>query len=225
MKKIIHLMLSLLLCMAMALPAFADTFVPSVGEKPAPDVEDAVMGEEEERVTPCIVVTTIDEAQEKSTDIHQEARDELLMVYEKLSDGTMKVPTPEGYVIRDLVDISFLKGDCIEDGDGHDEWLSQENTAIFVDFKLSVSEKDGLIVLVFVNGEWCAVPVIINDDGTVTCEFHDFGPVAFCVKGQTQPPAPTGDTIVRDLALWVVLIAVSAAAMVALVVYRRKSAN
>ena len=106
MKKIIALILALVLILAVAAPAFAaSTFVPSISYKDGPEIEDAEMNGE--NVGDCIVITSIQQAKDKSTDIYQEDRDLLLEVYEKLNSGEMKLPIEEDHVIRELLDVSF----------------------------------------------------------------------------------------------------------------------
>ena len=65
MRRIACLLLALMMCVMVAMPAMAadDTFVPSISYKDGPDVEDATMGDED--VTGCIVVTSLKEAKEK----------------------------------------------------------------------------------------------------------------------------------------------------------------
>lgn len=221
MRKTLHMVLALVLCAALICPALASEFVPSISEKPAPEIGTATGGTED--LTPCIVITTITEADEKSTDIHQESRDELLEVYEALASGTMKLPLEGDYVIRELVDVSFRATDCIEAGDKHDEWLEEENTSIEIVFKLQLAPETELIVMKYDDGAWETVPTTHNSDGTLTCIFDDFCPVAFCVPvEETQDPVHTGDTIGRELVLWVVLMVLSAVMIVVLLTRRRK---
>ena len=91
MRRTIYLLITLLLCMSIAIPAFAaeGTFVPSITYKDGPDVTSAQMDGDD--VGGCLIVTTIKEAEEKSTDITQEERDTLLKVYEDLKAGEIKL--------------------------------------------------------------------------------------------------------------------------------------
>ena len=67
-------LLALLLLAVLAMPAFAaeNEFVPSITYKDGPEIEKAQ--QEKEDVTPCLVVTSIIQAKNKDTDIHQEDR-------------------------------------------------------------------------------------------------------------------------------------------------------
>lgn len=225
MKKIVALILALVLILAVAAPAFAaGTFVPSVSYKDAPEIEDAEM--RDEQVGVCLEISSITDAKEKTTDIYQEDRDELLEVYAKLEDGSMKLPIEGDYVIRDLVDVSFKASECVEQDHQKEEWLAQEGNTITVTFDLGVDANAEVLVLSYVNGQWIpAEKVINNGDGTVTVTFEDICPVAFCVvNGKTDGPAQTGDVLGQDLMLWILLMVVSMAGIVGLNIYRRKRA-
>ena len=234
MKKILCVAVAVVTCAVLACPVLANEFVPSISEKPAPEVEAATGGEQE--LTPCIAVTTIPEAQEKTTDIHQEARDELLEVYEELVSGTMELPIEGDYVIRELVDVSFLETDCIVAGDKHDEWLAEEDTFVSLVFDLQVAPETEMVVMVYIDGEWVSIPATNNGDGTLTCVFYEFCPVAFCVMVEdtevpvtpsdppVDPSAPpaTGDTVGESLTLWITLMAISFVGILLLVIFRCK---
>ena len=217
MRKVVSLILAMALCIGVACPVFAATnpFVPSVTYKDGPEIESAdVHGD-------CLVVTTITQAQDKSTDIFQEERDTLLDVYEQLEDGTMKLPIPDNYVIRDLVDVSWQKTACVDPSHGHDEWLDEDNTQITITFNLGVPAGANVRVLTYVDGEWIeAVSVINNGDGTVTVVLEHIGITAFCVDRDVNiEPPKTGDNIM----LYVGMMVASFAVMVVLfVVWRKK---
>lgn len=226
MRRIVCLLTVVLLCVTFVLPgvALADTFVPSVTYKDGPTIESAEM--ESEDVTDCVVVTSILAAENKTTDIHQEDRDLLLDVYAKLSDGSMKLPLDGNYVIRELVDLSHKQTACIDAGHTHEEQLAAEGVTIAVKFDLGIGKDTNVEVLQYHEGEWKSVESVTNNgDGTVTCVFEHFCPVAFCVEETvTDTPAQTGDAAGQRLGLWLGAMVVSAAAVVALVVSRRKLA-
>lgn len=226
MRKFISLMVALLVCLSLACPAFAagTTFVPSITYKDEPDIEDVEM--DNENVGGCLVVSSISDAKNKSTDIYQEDRDLLLDVYDQLEDGSMKLPLEKDYVIRELVDVSFKKTTCVEGEHGHKEWLAQDGNTISVTFDLGVARGTEVVVLVYIDGEWKPIESVVNNgDGTVTCVFEDICPVAFCVESdKPDVPAQTGDTMGQNLILWVVLMVASLAAIVVLMARRRKHA-
>ena len=223
MRRMICLLGVLLVCATLVCPALAaDTFVPSIGYKDGPDVEDAQMGDT--GVGDCVVVTSIAQAEDKSTDITQDARDLLLDVYKKLSDGSMKPPV-EGYVIRELVDVNFKQTACVEnDAHNHAEELAKDGTTIKVTFDLGVAKSTKVVVKTYTNGAWEDVVAVTNNgDGTVTVEFEHFCPVAFCVEQDAEvPPSQTGDEAGQNMFLWIALMVLSLAAIVVLVILGRK---
>lgn len=226
MRRIVCLSIALLVCFSLACPALAaeDPFVPSISYKDGPELEDALLDGED--VGGCLVVTSILGAKNKSTDIYQEDRDLLLEVYEKLSDGSMKLPLEnDEYVIRELVDVSFQKTACVEAAHGHKEALAQAGTTVTVTFDLGVSKNTEVVVMAFVDGEWAPIESVKNNgDGSVTGVFEDICPVAFCVEEAADTAAPrTGDEIGRQLPLWIALMAASLAAIVILLIIHRKN--
>ena len=227
MKRMLCLFCAVVVCLLMACPVFAaeDTFVPSIGYKDGPEIDDSEMNGED--VGDCLEITSITEAEEKSTDISQDARDELLEVYEGLVEGDMELPIDDKeYVVRDLVDVSFKETTCIGEEHGHKEDLAEDGTTITITFDMGVDEETEVIVLVYIDGEWVpAEEVINNGDGTVTVTFEDICPVAFCVERGSVEPPKTGDDMGQNMILWIVLMAVSLAAIVTLVVLRGRKAR
>lgn len=204
----------LAICLSLICPAFAaeDDFVPSISYKDGPEVNDAEM--DEEKTDGCIVITSLKGAEEKTTDISQEKRDHLLDVYDKLVAGEMTSPSPENYIVRELVDISWAQLDCIEQDHPHEDELKQEGVVVKVSFDLGVKAEDELLVFALHNGQWDPVEVLeVDANGDATCLFKHFCPVAFCVK-DGRITDPTGDIAAGSLMLWAVLLAVSAAAVV-----------
>lgn len=231
MKRILCLIVALLLCVAVAGSALAagNTFVPSIGYKDGPESESAQLNkpeQEEEDVSHCVVVSSISDAKEKTTDITQEARDLLLEVYEKLEEATMELPVADdSFVIRELVDVSFKQTPCIGAEHIHEEELNKEGVTITVVFDLGVKAGAKVQVFSYHNGQWDeAESVVNNGDGTVSCVLEHFCPVAFCVEAE-EPAAPpaTGDTMGENLMLWITLMAISCVGILLLVVFRRKS--
>lgn len=226
MKKIVSLACALVLCLSMALPAFAatKTFVPSISYKDGPElVEGSLNGED---VTDCLVLTSIPQAQEKATDISEEENALLLDVYAQLSDGTMKLPLDnDRLVIRELVDFSFGQNACVIPGHTHKADLAADDTTLTADFDLGLAKGIEVVVMAYVGGEWIPVEAVNNDDGTVTCVFEDICPVVFCVEEGIEEDSPkTGDTSGTDLILWGSMMLVSAAVLLALVARQRKRA-
>lgn len=231
MKRMLCLITALLLCMTVTAPAFAaeDDFVPSISYKESPDVEDAVLGEEGEVVDDCIVVTSIAQAENKTTDIRQEARDQLLQVYEELKNDMMELELDENYIVRELVDVSFRLAGCEEQGEHtHKDELTGTNATVAVTFKLGVRPLTKVAVLNFYEGAWHTVPSTNNGDGTVTAVFDHFSPVAFCVdaRDEAEDATPdTGDMNLTQVAMWGGMMLLSGVALAAVLVLRRKEAQ
>lgn len=225
MKRIVTLLLALVLCAGMAVPALAadNKFVPSISYKDGPDI---ISGDlDGTPVGSCLIVSSITDCRDKTTDIYQEDRDLLLEVYKELSDGTMKLPLEEDYVIRELVDVSWRKTSCVENPHPHREDLKKEGTLLTVDFDLGVPKGIPVIVMTYINGKWEPVESVVNNgDGTVTVIFEDICPVVFCVDpNDVYMPPKTGDQARQDMILWISLMAVSVIAIVVLLVLRKRS--
>ena len=219
MKRILSLIAAFVLCFTMAASVVsAEEFVPSITYKDAPEVENAVLGAEE-KVENCIVVTSILAAQEKTTDIAQASRDFLLETYDDLKAGKEKLPMPSGYVVRELVDVSFKGQSCVGGGHTHQADLNKENVSVSVVFELGVKKNANVVVVHYHDGKWTpAKSVKNNGDGTVTVEMEHFCPVAFCVEAESGP-AQTGDEKGNQMTLWIVLLVVSLLANLGLLAY------
>ena len=233
MKRILSLIVAMTLCISLlASFAFAEDFVPSIGDKDHPEIVPAENGSAAQIVdnggavvsdveADCLVITPVSEAA-SSADISAEARDTLLDVYEKLSNGSMTLPydsslNPSDMVIRDLFDLSFLCQD-------HPEMLANGNH-LKVTFHLGVAPGDTVVSMAYVDGQWITVKLENNGDGTVSCYFEQLCPVVFAVK-QTETPPQTGDFSGNHMILWAVLMAGSLVALVAcVVIYRKKTAR
>ena len=218
MRKFVCLLIAVMMCAMLALPVMAatDTFVPSISYKDGPTV---AKGPE------CIVVTSLKQAKDKTTDISQEDRDLLWDVYDKLSDGTMELKLDsDKYVVRELVDISFKYDACRQAGHTHEEELKQAGNTVELTLKMGLSKGTDLKVFVYVDGQWTPVEkVTVNSNGTVTCVFEDICPVAFAGPADANKETPkTGDVAGNNMILWVVLMVASFSAAVMLMVNRRK---
>lgn len=183
MKKVFALAIVILLCLAVALPVAAtdDADVASPSGKNIL-VSASMNGED---VEGCVVVTTVEQAEKKVTDITQEERDLLLDVYSQLEDGTMTLPIDGEYVIRDVMDISFKYSECrvIEEHNHKDVQLKEIGVVLDAELDLGIGSEE-LCVLTYIDGEWTEIEKVTNNgDGTVTCIFEDLCPVAFVVVG------------------------------------------
>lgn len=228
MKKMICLLTALLLCCSLVMPAFAaeSVFVPSITYKDGPEVKSAEMGDED--VEGCVVVTSILKAKNKSTDIYQEDRDLLLEVYDLIKKGEMELPVDKSYEVLELVDVSYKKTACVEVPHLHEEELNKEEVTVIVDLEMRVSKNTEIKGFVY-NEEtekWEELKSVKNNgDGTVTCEFDYFCPVMFCVeRGSATETPKTGDAAGQNIGLWLGVMGVCAAALVGVMVVRKKKA-
>ena len=233
MKRVISLITAFVLCLSLGCTVFAAEFVPSITDKGAPDivpVEDGKLAEILDAVNAiidyltegCLLVTPVSEAK-TSTKIPEDAREQLLALYEALLNGTMELPydkvsdelDPDQMVIRDLFDLSWL---C----DEHEEMMdNNEDYSIRVGFDLGVDKNTDVYAFLYVNGAWEIVKCTNEGDGRVTCVLSDTGVLAMAVLGDTlTPPAPTGDT--ANLTLWITVMAVSALALTVVLFLRKR---
>ena len=242
MRKLISLTLALLLCFGVWGTAFAaeDDFVPSITYKDGPEL---VVGTDEEgnpsagtictadgevldNIAPdCLVVTTIAEALKNvQTGIPSEAEALLEEVYQQLLDGSVELPFENGdeMVITHLVDATMLcKGTTA--GTDHDAMLEEDGVYLELTFELGVGANVPVSVMCYVDGQWVAVRTVNNGDGTVTCWFEQICPIAFAIPASTveKPPA-TGDNSAAELGLWTAMLIASSAALIGLLIFRRK---
>ena len=218
MRKFVCVLIAVMMCAMLALPVMAatDPFVPSIGYKDGPSV---VEGPD------CIVVSSLKEAKDKTTDISQEDRDLLWDVYNKLSDGTVELEIDsDKYVVRELVDISFKYEACRQAGHTHEQDLKQAGNTVELTLSMGLSKGTDLKVFVYLDGKWTPVEkVTVNSNGTVTCVFEDICPVAFAVPADAIKETPkTGDMAGNNMILWIVLMVTSFSAAVVLLINRRK---
>ena len=234
MKKVILLLTVVALCLCLATPAMAAmtglhvTFVPSITYKESPEVEDAEIETDDGKkpAKDCVVITSIPEAKDESTDISQEERDTLIDLYEQIVEGEIELPIDDDDVVRDLIDVSFEYEDCVLDPEHPDKEAIVNDTdkTLTVTIDLGVDPATDVTILTYHDGEWVpAKEVTNNGDGTVTVVFDVIGPTAIIVDGDGGFENPkTGDPAGNQLYLWVGLMVVSAAAIVALTVLKAK---
>ena len=242
MKRMISILAILVLCVNLFVPVLADDFVPSIGEKPGPTIvpvedEDGneaiaeILNDEGEVIgylyEDCIVITPVSQAK-TSTLIPDAAEELLLEVYAKLSNDTMQIPydkfnanlDPDKMVIRDLYDVSWLCGEGSDyvDHPDHPAIVAPKGVVIRLTFDMAIGKNATVYTSSYKNGAWNPIVSTVNNgDGTITCVFEDFCPVAFSVEtSYQQPPAQTGDDM--KLGLWITVMAVSVLALGALLV-------
>ncbi len=238
MKKLMSILIALMMFVLMATPVMADDFVKSIGYKDQPElveftgpdgktyvgtIKDAngnvlgYLGED------CIVVTSVADVDD-SDKIPSAAAALLKKVYDALKNGSMKLPYDKSgldaskMVIRDLFDVSFL---CTE----HPEMIAPQGVTLELTFDLGVARNVNIYTATYKNDQWGAIVKTTNNgNGTVTCVFEDFCPVAFAVPVSSigASGSATGDT--ANIGLWAGLMAAAVVGMGVMVVARRKRA-
>ena len=242
MKKFVSLLVILVFCISLACPVLADEFVPSISAKDAPEIVTILDDEGNPAIgeildengnvvdylyEECLLVTPVSQAK-SSTLIPDDAEALLLEKYNNLVSGKETLPyekfnanlDPSTMVIRDLYDVTWLcgEGSEYEDHPDHPEVVAPKGVVIRITFDLGVSKNANVYTMSFKNGAWNPIVKTVNNgDGTVTCTFEDFCPVAMSVgSSYVTPPSQTGDDGL--LWLWIGLLAVATLALVALVV-------
>jgi LPXTG-motif cell wall-anchored protein len=213
MRKLICLLISLALCAGLMLPALAaeSRFIPSYGL----EVIEASKGDED--VKDCLVVTSVSEAGDESTDISQEERDLLEDVYEALSEGTMILPLVGEYQFVELMDVRFALSAC---RDKNDHAHEESESALTVKFDMEIEAYNVLVAMTYADEKWEPVKNLAdNGDGTITCQFEDICPVVFAVADKEKAPwnPSTGDAAGNHLMMVMGVMLLSAAGVVTLV--------
>lgn len=249
MKKIISFILAVLVITAsFAVAVSAENFVPSISYKPAPMlvgeldddgrtvigvVTDADGNAVSTEYHECIVITPVSEAEE-SEDIPEEAADLLLDVYSEISQNDFALSSlsdalnkmvandmgegkdADDLVVKDLFDVTVL---C----DELKEKLAPIGNTLTLTFDISVDKDVPVYVATYKNGKWAPIIKTVNNkDGTISCTFEEFCPVAFFVPASTEiNPPQTGDN--TNTIIWAVVMVSAISLIVALVVVNRKN--
>ncbi len=223
MKRMFAIITVALMCVSLMVPAMAaQEFMPSVTNKPAPEVMVARILDKdgsviEEVGNECLIITPVSEV-ETSTEIPEASRVVLRDVYQKLTDGSMTIPyekhndnlDPSKMVIRDLFDATFVCTEC-------PEMLEPEGVVLEIVFDLNVAPGVNVYAMTYKNDQWDPIVSCVNNgDGTVTATFEKLCPVEFSINTDTTPPSGTGD--VNPFSVWGVIAIVSLAAIVILTV-------
>ena len=211
MKRVFSIVLALTLIVALAVPAFAAEFVGSVTAKPAPAVTKTVMTDKDGKtvdVQPSVLSLQDALKAEKP----EGAAAELVKAYKEIESGTAKLPG-ENLVVSHIIDVSV---------DAAATEALKAGATIDLTFNIGVKAGQNVAVMTYNDGKWENVKAVKNNgDGSVTATFEHFCPVAFATS---DAPAKTGDTMGNSMILWTSVLVLSAAAVVTLVVVRRKNA-
>ncbi len=242
MKKFLSVVLAFTFILSLSLSVFAagNNFVPSISEKPAPEIiegEDNGQkfvgkiidgdGEIKKKVpTGKLLVTPIADI-DKEDELDQATKDELKAAYNELTKKDKKLssicPELNKLVADNLGDGKDADNLVIRDffdvtiiGDEYKEELKKQNHKFVVDLKVPVDKDAFVAATVFVDGKWQLVETVNNGDGTITCSFDSVCPVALFVEGTggSDNPPPTG--IGYENFTWIMLAIISLAAIVVL---------
>ena len=240
MRRIVCLLTVLLLCVGLAMPAFAaeDDFVPSITYKPEPEivpVDDDLIGiirDEEGEIIDyighgCLKITPIAHVWDENIDVPQVIEELLLFVYNSLNDGSMVIPydkhaadlKAENMVIRDLFDARWV---CEE----HRAMIEKEGVTLELIFDLGVVSDAQIFVMTYDEGtkEWSPIVKSVNNgDGTVTCTFEHLCAVEFSMP-VAAATVPADDAPQMNILPWILVLLAAIAAVVGILVSKKKKA-
>ena len=241
MRRVFCLMVALLLCVSMVMPAFAaeDDFVPSITYKPDPDIipifgpngeafigviRDA-MGEILEYITEDdLLFNALAHIWNGEANVPEEIGALLKSVYEGLLSGDMELPyekfgaglNPDNMVIRDLFDASWTN-------DAFSGILEEEGVVLEMTFDLGVDADTQVYAMTYdaAANQWePIIQAVNNGDGTVTCIFEHLCIVAFSVPlAENAAPAET-----VNMMPWMLVLLLAAAAFAVIFISVRKHA-
>lgn len=205
MRKVLSILTVLLICLSLAVPAFAaeEVYVPSITAKPAPELDQStqegtgvpaiqVKDEKEEIVhtSPVenLVVTAVAAVMgEQEVKISEEAVETLKTAFETLDTKGVEVfkevaelvqlaeeanVNVEDLVVMDLFDVTILNTEL-------EEYLNVEGNTVELTFAANIPAEQVVYVMVFKDSKWqLAESAVNNGDGSITCVFEHFCPVA-----------------------------------------------
>jgi len=239
MKKVLSILVAMLLCVSLVLPAYAAEdigFVPSITYKPAPEIVPvydengnpyiAVIKDENGDVIDlveagCLIVTPIAHVWDEEIFVPKEIEDLLLYLYTSLNDGSMEIPyekhdaglVSENMAIRDLFDARW---GCEE----HPKMLAPKGVVLELTFDLGIMPDVEVFVQSYdeATGIWePIVSTVNNGDGTLTCVFEHLCGIEFSVEIERTPEKAGFNAMP-----WVVLLILAAAALVGILVVKKK---
>ena len=244
MRKVICLVIALLLCMSLVLPAFAaeDGFVPSITYKPNPEIVPVEGADGEEYIGVirdkdgnildyvghgCLKITPIAHVLDEEIEVSQVIEDLLLYVYDKLNDGSMKIPYDKhkagldaaNMVIRDLFDARWV---CEE----HRDMIEQDGFVFELTFDLGVVANAQIFVMTYdeATKEWNPIVKTVNNgDGTVTCTFEHLCAIEFSMP-LAAVTVPADDAQQANVLPWIIVLLTSVVAVVGVVISKKKKA-
>ena len=246
MKKFVCLLTVLVLCMGLAVPAFAaeNDFVPSITYKPNPEIVPVVGEDGEEYIGVirdkdgkvkdyaghgCIMVTPIAHVWDEEIEVAPVVEELLLYVYNELNAGSMKIPYEKhaveldaaNMVIRDLFDARW---EC----DEHPNMLEPEGVVVDLTFDLGVVADAQIFVQTYDEeaNEWSPIVKVVNNgDGTVTCTFEHLCGIEFSMPLKAAATAPAVEPAkTNNILPWIIILIAAACAAVGVIAKKKKAA-
>lgn len=246
MKRALCFLTALLLCVSLAVPAFAaeDGFVPSITYKPNPEIIPVIGEDGEEYIGVirnsegeiaayidhgCLRITPIAHVWDEEVEVPKDIEELLLFVYEKLNDGSMEIPYEKhaadldaaNMVIRDLFDVRWA---CEE----HRAMLEENGNVLEIAFDLGVVADAQIFVMTFDEAaeEWDPIMKTVNNgDGTVTCTFEHLCVLEFSML-LTSAAAPADEAQESANTLpWIIALLLSAVGAGGVVVSKKKKTS
>lgn len=195
MKKFLCLAIALVLCLSIAVPAFAaaSEFVPSITYKPEPIIVPVekdgveyigVMVDENGDIADyvehgCVKITPLAHVWDEQIKVAAEIEEVLTKVYNGLTNGDMTIACDEHdadkLAVRELFDIRWA---CDEHPNMMDEGFRLQ---LIFDLGIKAGEEVCVTVYDDESGEWTTMDAVNNDDGTVTITLTKVGVIAFSV--------------------------------------------
>lgn len=242
MKKVICLLIVLMMCMSLVLPAYAaeDGFVPSITYKPDPEIVPVEDENGEEQIGAiknadgeiigyvgegCLDMTPVAHLWDEDEEVPAAVEELLLFVYEGLNDGSLELPYDKlgedlkgaNMVIRDLFDARFYCEEC-------PKLLEPEGAVLELTFDLGVVADAEIFVMTYdeETKEWePIVKTVNNGDGTVTCTFEHLCAIAFSMKmaGASEPVVEEPS---NNWLIWLILLIVAALVIVGVIFFKNK---
>lgn len=241
MKKLIGLFTSLVLCLSIAMPAFAaeNGFVPSITYKPNPEIVTVkneageefigvIRNDEGEIINyvegDSLTVTPVAYVWDDEKEASEDTKSLLLAVYNSLSNGEMKIPYEKheaglnaaNMVIRDLFDVSWSNEE-------YKEMVEAAGTTFEITFDLGIVSDVEVYVMTMDEStrEWSPIVKTVNNgDGTVTCTFEHLCPIEFSVAVEPVS-APVDGTPVINYIPWVIVLVLAAGGILFLALKKR----
>ena len=241
MKKLISLFTTLVLCMSIAIPAFAaeNSFVPSITYKPNPEIVAVVNEAGEEFIgvicndegeivdyvdNDCLVMTPIAYVLDGEKEIPEQIKEMLLEAYDKLSNGDVELPyekygeglNASNMVIIDLFDVRLSNEE-------YQKKMEADGITFEITFDLGVDPDVEVVAMTMdeLTGEWSPIVKTVNNgDGTVTCTFEHFCPIVFAVA-TTPASTQVEGTPVSNYIPWIIVLVLAAGGILFIVSKKR----